>query len=141
MFDLFGKKKKQAECESEVKFGLMLALHCELEKIKQWNEETFPDATLGGQLEKLEEEFEEFFTATEIEDQRKEMADIFIVLGGLRRWKSRIGNNQEITLTEDMPIEVLGDLLLDIDKKMEINRKRVWKKSGDGKFHHKEGTK
>ncbi len=138
MFDLFGKKKKE---ENEVKFGLMLALHCELEKIKQWNEETFPDATLGGQLEKLEEEFEEFFTATELEDQRKEMADIFIVLGGLRRWKSRIGNNQEITLTKNMPIEVLGDLLLDIDKKMEINRKRVWKKSGDGKFHHKEGTK
>ena len=140
MFDLFGKKK-QAECEKEVKFGLMLALHCELEKIKAWNEETFPDATLGGQLEKLEEEFEEFFTATEIEDQRKEMADIFIVLGGLRRWKSRIGNNQEIKLTEDMPIEVLGNLLFDIDQKMEINRKRVWKKSGDGKFHHKEGTK
>ena len=141
MFDLFGKKKKQAECEGEVKFGLMLALHCELEEIKQWNEETFPDATLGGQLAKLEEEFEEFFTAKEIEDQRKEMADIFIVLGGLRRWKSRIGNNQEITLTEDMPIEVLSNLLFEIDKKMEINRKRVWKKSGDGKFHHKEGTK
>lgn len=140
MFDLFGKKK-QAECEEEMKFGLMLALNCELEKIKEWNEETFPDATLGGQLEKLEEEFEEFFTATEIEDQRKEMADIFIVLGGLRRWKSRIGNSQEVILTEDMPIEVLGNLLIGINKKMEINRKRVWKKSGDGKFHHKEGTK
>lgn len=35
-----------------------------------------------------------------------------------------------------MPIGALSDLLFDIDKKMEINRKRVWKKSGDGKFHH-----
>lgn len=135
MFDLFGKKK-QAECEEEMKFGLMLALNCELEKIKEWNEETFPDATLGGQLEKLEEEFEEWLSAKNKEETSKEFADIFIVLGGLRRWKSRIGSNQEITLTENMPIEVLGNLLIDINKKMEINRKRVWKKSGDGKFHH-----
>lgn len=141
MFDLFGKKKKQAECEEEMKFGLMLALNCELEKIKEWNEETFPDATLGGQLEKLEEEFEEWLSAKNKEETSKEFADIFIVLGGLRRWKSYIGSNQEITLTENMPIEVLGNLLIDINKKMEINRKRVWKKSGDGKFHHKEGTK
>lgn len=141
MFDLFGKKKKQAECEEEMKFGLMLALNCELEKIKEWNEETFPDATLGGQLEKLEEEFEEWLSAKNKEETSKEFADIFIVLGGLRRWKSHIGSNQEITLTENMPIEVLGNLLIDINKKMEINRKRVWKKSGDGKFHHKEGTK
>lgn len=134
------KKKKQSECECVVKFGLMLALHCELEKIKQWNEKTFPEATLGGQLEKLEEEFEEFFTATKIKDQRKEMADIFIVLGGLRRWKSRIGNNQEITLTKDMPIGVLKDLLFDINKKMEVNKERtrkgLWKKQPNGSYHH-----
>lgn len=140
MSNLFGKKKKMSECECVVKFGFMLALHFELEKIKQWNEKTFPDATLGGQLEKLEEEFEELGNATKIEVQRKEMADIFIVLGGLRRWKSRIGNNQELALTEDMPIEVLTNLLLDINKKMEVNKERtrkgLWKKQPNGSYHH-----
>ena len=132
---IFGKKKK-TELEKEIKFGLMLGLNYELEKIKKWNEETFPDATLGGQLEKLEEEIEESLKAVGTEEFEKELADIFIVLGGLRRWKSRIGNNQEITLTEDMTIENLGVLLININKKMEINRNRVWKKSGNGKFHH-----
>lgn len=140
MFDLFGIKKK-ATLEKEIKFGLMLVLNCELEKIKKWNEETFPDATLGGQLEKLEEEIEESLKAFGVEEFKKELADIFIVLGGLRRWKSRIGSNQEITLTEDMTIENLGDLLININKKMEINRNRVWKKTGNGKFHHEEKKK
>lgn len=134
---MFWNKKK----DEEGKYVLLLALNCELNDIKKWNEETFPDATLGGQLEKLEEEFNEYFNAKEVEDQKKELADVFIVLGGLRRWKSLIGNNQEITLTETMPIPVLGDLLININKKMEINRKRVWKKSGNGKFHHEEVKK
>ena len=110
-----------------------------LNEIKKWNEETFPDATLGGQLAKLEEEFEEYFNS-EGESQDKEFADVFIVLGGLRRWKSRIGACITRVLLEDMPREVYHKLITNIDNKMEINRKRVWKKSGDGKFHHTEGT-
>lgn len=135
---MFWNKKEKDE---EAKYVLLLALNCELNDIKKWNEETFPDATLGGQLEKLEEEFNEFFNAKEVKDQRKELADVFIVLGGLRRWESKIGNNQEISLTEQMPVEILGNLLIDIHNKMEINRKRVWKKSGNGKFHHEEVKK
>ena len=134
---MFWNKKK----DEEAKYVLLLALNCELNDIKKWNEETFTDATLGGQLEKVEEDFNEFFNAKEVEDQRKELADVFIVLGGLRRWGSKIGNNQEISLTEQMPVEILGNLLIDIHNKMEINRKRVWKKSGNGKFHHEEVKK
>ncbi len=141
MFDLFGKKKK-AELEEEIKYALMLALNCELEKIKKWNEETFPDATLGGQLEKLEEEFEEYCSAYySADDVKKELADIFIVLGGLRRWKSKTGCYIENVMTIQMSFEVLTDLLLNISEKMEINRNRVWKKSGNGKFHHEEKKK
>lgn len=142
MFDLFGRrKKKEEEVKQLAKDCLLFILNEELEKIKKWNEETFPDATLGGQFEKLEEEFEEYFATYDKFQERKELADIFIVLGGLRRWESRVGMAEFIMLTEKMPLHVLGDLLVDISEKMEINRNRVWKKSGNGKFHHKEGTK
>lgn len=112
-----------------------------MEEIKVWNKETFPDATLGGQLEKLEEEITECRQASNIEDMRKERADVFIVLAGLRRWESMIGKHFENDLIENTSIEKMAELYSDVDAKMEINRKRVWKKSGDGKFHHKEGTK
>lgn len=135
---MFWNKKKD---EEEVKSVLMMALDCELNNIKKWNEETFPDATLGGQLEKLEEEINELCNAKEAKDKRKELADVFIVLGGLRRWKSLVGNSQEKFLTKDMPQIGLVDLLINIEEKMEINRKRVWKKSGNGKFHHEEVKK
>lgn len=142
MFDLFGKKKKE---ENEVKEivlnSLKVSIFKEMEEIKKWNEETFPDATLGGQLEKLEEEYEEYFSEEDEDKQEKELADIFIVLGGLRRWKSRIGCCIENVMFEGMPLGTAFRLLFKIKEKMEINRKRVWKKSGDGKFHHKEGTK
>ena len=128
---MFWNKKKDNEEENLV---LKLVLDCELDKIKKWNEETFPEATLGGQLEKLEEEINEFCNAKELEDQKKELADVFIVLGGLRRWESKIGNMQEVRLTETMPAAVLAELLINIHKKMEINRKRVWEKSGNGKI-------
>ena len=42
--------------------SLKVSIFKEMEEIKKWNEETFPDATLGGQLEKLEEECEEYFS-------------------------------------------------------------------------------
>jgi len=133
MFDLFGKRKKT---ELELKNILLLALCQELDSIKEWNEETFPDATLGGQLSKLEEEYEEYFSAKSQEEERKELADIFIVLGGLRRWESKIGNCIVNTMVEKMPLSTLLELLPSIKTKMDINRKRVWLKSGDGKFHH-----
>jgi hypothetical protein len=53
MFGLFNKKN--TEIEKEIKEIVLSALHLELEEIKEWNEETFPDATLSGQLAKLEE--------------------------------------------------------------------------------------
>lgn len=133
MFDIFGKNKKT---EKELKNILLLALCQELDSIKEWNEETFPDATLSGQLAKLEEEFKELAEAKGEENKMKEFADVFIVLGGLRRWESRIGNCIVNTMVENMPISILLELLPSIKTKMDINRKRVWKKSGDGKFHH-----
>lgn len=126
--------------EIEVKIELMLALHCKLEKIKQWNAETFPDATPEGQLAKLDEEFGELDEAKTMEEREKELADIFIVLGGLLRWGSRLANYVLNSLLETMPTEILEKLLKAIDAKMEVNeertRKGLWKKQPDGSYHH-----
>ena len=137
MFDLFGKNKK---AEKELKNILLLALYQELDSIKEWNEETFPDATLAGQLAKLEEEFKELAEAKEMEEKEKELADIFIVLGGLLRWGSRLGNYVLNNLLDKMPTGVLENLLKAIDAKMEVNKERtrkgLWKKQPDGSYHH-----
>lgn len=125
--------------EIEVKFGLMLALNYQLKSIKQWNAETFPDATPEGQLAKLDEEFGELDEAKTQEEMEKELADMFIVLGGLLRWKSRIGNYITNSLLETMPTGILEKLLKAIDAKMEVNKERtrkgLWKKT-DGSYHH-----
>lgn len=134
---MFWNKKK----DEDAKHVLLLALDCELNAIKKWNEETFPDATLGGQLAKLEEEIEEMMQAKNNEDTMKELADVFIVLGGLRRWDSKIGISQENRYTAIMDTPILTSLIVEIAQKMKINLKRVWKKSGDGKFHHEEVKK
>lgn len=111
-----------------------------LEEIKEWNEETFPDATPEGQLSKLDEEFGELDEAKTMEEREKELADIFIVLGGLLRWKSRVGAYVANNLLDKMPNEILEKLLKAIDAKMEVNKERtrkgVWKKQPDGSYHH-----
>lgn len=104
--------------------------------VKDWNKRTFRDATMGGQLEKLEEEMKEFQEAPNKEEAAKELADIFIVLGGLIRWNSRIGAFLEDFYFDNLKTKSLENLSKAIDAKMEINRKRKWHKTGKGKFHH-----
>lgn len=136
----FGKKKQKREMEKAFERRILeISIDAQLDSIAKWNEETFPDATLGGQLEKLEEELKEASETTTNKDFTKELADVFIVLGGLRRWNSKVGNYHQNATLEGMPNPMMAKLLIAIIEKMEINRKRVWKKSGDGKFHHTEG--
>lgn len=136
----FGKKKQKREMEKAFERKILeVSIDAQLDSIAKWNEETFPDATLGGQLEKLEEELKEASETTTNKDFTKELADVFIVLGGLRRWNSKVGTYHQNTTLEEMPNPMMAKLLIAIIKKMEINRKRVWEKSGDGKFHHTEG--
>lgn len=71
--------------EKTQKFELSIKFDEEMEKIKKWNEKTFPDATMAGQLMKLEEELREFTETKTQKEQTKELADVFIVLGGLKR--------------------------------------------------------
>lgn len=119
---------------------LVELLKKKLEEIKEWNAETFPDATPEGQLAKLDEEFGELDEAKTMEEREKELADIFIVLGGLLRWGSRLANYVLNNLLDKMPNEILEKLLKAIDAKMEVNKERtrkgLWKKQPDGSYHH-----
>lgn len=124
------------ENEMNEKFAVDLEFEQTMQEICEWNKKTFPDATLGGQFEKLEEETGEF-VEEECNVLHEEFADIFIVLAGLRRFKSKVGLFIENSYYENMPLGLKKELLQAIKKKMAINRKRKWKKSGQGVFRHK----
>lgn len=105
--------------------------------IAQWHAETFPDATLEGQIIKYTEEAKEFVDSNY--QDIMELADLFIVACGIARFDLHQGlfylsdiydwYNADINLSPE-------DLQQAVDKKMEINRKRVWKKTTEGTFHH-----
>lgn len=109
--------------------------------IKKWHKETFPDATLEGQLKKYTEEFWEFMEASHSNDL-PELADMVIVCAGIMRFSRVLGgaflqttyticwNNGGYDMTE------LWDA---VEKKMEINKKRIWNKTGNGTYHHENG--
>lgn len=104
--------------------------------IAKWHEETFPDATLEGQLKKYDEEKEEF--AKSDRKDLSELADMFIVACGVARfdmcWGIYTLNN--VSFWRDVSGFDTRKLCEAIEKKMEKNRKRVWEKIGNGTFHH-----
>lgn len=104
-------------------------------EIRDWNEKTFPDATMEGQLMKLEEEFKEMKEARQFWKKEKEFADVFIVASGLTRWGSVLACSLLNTWLE-LPEKDLKRILKNVRKKMNKNRNRTWEKSGDGRFHH-----
>lgn len=105
--------------------------------ITEWHEETFPDATEEGQHSKWDEEIYEVMHARG-KKKLEELADLYIVACGLRRWNTeefneRIDYVSGIASRNGWDAKELWDTVC---KKMEKNRKRVWKKTGAGKFHH-----
>lgn len=107
--------------------------------IAKWHEETFPDETLEGQLQKYNEEKEEFA----ISDRKdlSELADMFIVACGIARFDMLNGIYALNNVNFWQQIGGFDTLKLckAIEKKMEKNRKRVWVKSGEGHYHHENG--
>lgn len=107
--------------------------------IAKWHEETFPDATLEDQLEKYNEEQNEWFNC----DYRDitELADMFIVACGITRFSlhealyylGSIGS-----WLNSIPFTA-KEFISAVNEKMEKNRKRVWNKTGDGTYHHENG--
>lgn len=129
------------------------ALKNMLPEITQWHAETFPDATLDGQINKFEDELQEFYQASRAKPGSnaalEELADCAIVAFGVRRflWDNEdniIGRNYGAA---DCFAIVIGlcyrwgwtwaKLYKAIEKKMEINRARTWT-SQDGSYQHVE---
>ena len=107
--------------------------------IAKWHEETFPDATLEGQLKKYEEERDEFISS-DFKDL-SELADMFIVACGIARFDIKLGFSALLNVSFWRSFIKMQDFDKDnfvkvIEQKMEKNRKRVWTKTAEGSYHH-----
>ena len=107
-----------------------------IKTIIDWSEQTFPDATLDGQLDKYYEEQQEY-----LESKCKditELADMFIVACGIARF-NLVEGMYHIADVVDWFKEgdwYWKDFEKAINKKMKINRKRKWEKK-EGLYKHK----
>ena len=111
-----------------------------IKSIIEWHEQTFPDATLGGQIEKFDDELSEYGESECLE----ELADLFIVACGIARF-----DNVSALVAFERVCEILKlwrvnyggpvPLQMAIDNKMTKNRKRVFIHSGQGHYQHKAG--
>lgn len=103
--------------------------------IVAWHTKTFPDCTFESQLLKLDEEIKEV-VASKLEGRiatYEEIADVYIVSVVLaKRYKSAIGK-YFVSLVQEYPVP---NLAVRVEKKMEINKKRVWVKI-KGVYRHK----
>lgn len=100
-------------------------------EIIEWHTKTFPDATIEGQLIKLEEEMNEFSNSETKEEKLKEAADIYIVLCGLKRWDCQI--EKFLTRFCFAPSISLYNAVVE---KMNKNKARIWAKTTEGTYHH-----
>lgn len=108
------------------------------EKIEEWFLESFPNVSLNAQLLKLEEECKEMLSSSSLAEAQEELADIYIVLLGLKTLDSCVGIffstlfNQAGTLADP-----LKDILFKkVDEKMDKNSKRTWKQTSEGLYRH-----
>lgn len=133
---IFSKKQKSLDKLSKALF--LENIDNKLDSIKRWHQKTFPDATLAGQLAKLEEEICESLKVGKKDKAAlfEEIADVLIVCAGLRRFDSKIGISIENNYLNNATPDILSVIDLAIIQKMNKNRKRKWEKTEDGRFHH-----
>ena len=110
-------------------------------EIAKWHEETFPDATLEGQIEKYAEEQEEWVNS-KYKDVT-ELADMFIVACGMVRFNSPFTAIWYLDDVFDWQNECSNrvseeELMQAVAQKMQKNRKRELEKK-DGLYKHKGG--
>lgn len=103
--------------------------------IMRWHAATFPQATLAGQLEKFEEERQEYAKAKR-NTKLEEAADMYIVACGIARFDSYLGALAMAEMTDVFSHHDKRNIQKAIDKKMAINRKRSWNCSKDGYYKH-----
>lgn len=111
-----------------------------IKSIIEWNEQSFPDTTLDGQIAKFFDEEQELLEAKTEEDILSEMADCFIVASGIGRfdivYAARFMGRAFNLFTQDprLTIDKVQDA---INKKMSVNRLRKWERKGNN-YQHKE---
>lgn len=108
-----------------------------IQSIIEWQEQTFPDATLEGQIKKFKIEHLEYSMSHP--KDISELADMFIVACGIARF-DYIKSFSCFTIIDDI-LESSSftdsDFVKAVDDKMAINRKRKWNFQ-DGQYQHKE---
>ena len=122
MFNFF-KNKKQKPLDKLSKALILENIDNRLNSIKRWHEKTFPDATLAGQLAKLEEEICESLKVGKKDKAAlfEEIADVLIVCAGLRRFDSKIGISIENNYLNNATPDILLVIDLAIIQKMNKN--------------------
>lgn len=110
-----------------------------IKSIIEWSEQTFGDATLQGQIDKFDAEYDEYFEERDHNKKIKELADLFIVAFSICRFDMAEGLfyiHDAWELFSDSPYS-LNALCDAIQSKMKTNRSRVWEKK-DGQYQHVE---
>ena len=104
-----------------------------IKSIILWHEQTFPDATLMGQLGKFADERKEF----EQEPSLEEWSDMFIVACGIARFDSILALHYFSDCFKILERQAIRNTYIQqaVDKKMQINRKRKWG-IGKGNYQH-----
>lgn len=111
-----------------------------IKSIIEWHEQTFPDATLEGQLEKYQDEQREW--AESGYKDITELADMFIVACGICRFSLSQGMTAFWKVADSAPGILLTKEQFEavVNKKMQINRQRKWG-IGKGNYQHIEENK
>jgi len=112
-----------------------------IKTIMDWHEQTFPDATLEGQINKYAEETNEFLN-TDGHKDLLELADMVIVCAGIMRFSRGVGScflQNTYVICWEIGEYDMTELWDAVETKMEKNRKRVWNKTGNGTYHHENG--
>jgi len=118
----------------------MIKINKELEKdILNWHKNTFQDSTLESQFDKLKEEIQEVRNSENMRDFYSELSDCYIVAYAFQRWSDYAMEIAlfRIKVLEDeycweIPQESFEKM---IAEKLEINKKRKWKKINNV-YHH-----
>ena len=100
-----------------------------IDSIILWHEQTFPDATMNGQIEKWFDEEKEFKQTRQGTDEEiYELADLVIVSAGIMRFNYGLGFDfLSKTLQYMIDADYIGTVLWEVVKeKMQINRNRKW---------------
>ena len=107
------------------------------EAVSKVHEQLFPEATLESQIKKFEEEYAEVEYAAKVlksdEETKKELADLFIVACGIKRFSEPLFTILQAGLCKDIPdrLEYAEAIVNKINK----NIKRKWNNT-DGLYKH-----